>query len=118
MKGRLLWSVASWTNSPYVQVFRSGCNLHGVLYYPAPEGVRPGVRLKVIANSVDDFDYLTILKNEIKRVEKIDNNNSLLKEAKEVLQNKFYLKANLTGNAFLKQRNKVGEYIEKLKHVK
>ena len=118
MKGRLLWSVASWTNSPYVQVFRSGCNLHGVLYYPAPEGIRPGVRLKVIANSVDDFDYLTILKDEIKRVEKINPNNLVLKEAKELLQDKFYLKSNLTGNAFLKKRNKVGECIEKLKSIK
>ncbi|MBO7328517.1 MAG: DUF4091 domain-containing protein [Lentisphaeria bacterium] len=113
MNGWLLWSVASWTNSPYIQVFRSGCNLHGVMYYPAPEGVRPGVRLKVLADAVDDFDYLCILRKECKNAKSSGKSPELVEEAEKLLNDKFFLDPALSGSTYLKKRNQVGELIEK-----
>ena len=118
MKGRLLWSVASWTNSPYIQTFRSGQNLHGVLYYPAPEGIRPGIRLKVIADAVDDFDYLCILKSEAARVKSSGKAAELVAEAEKLLDDKFYLNKELAGDEYLQKRNQAGILIEKLSRIK
>lgn len=116
MTGRLLWSVASWTNSPYIQTFRSGCNLHGVLYYPAPEGLREGVRLKVVADAVDDFDYLCILREEVAKAVKAGRSPELTAEAEALLQDQFFLDPALTGNFFRQKRNRVGELIEKIRN--
>lgn len=118
MKGRLLWSVASWTNSPYIQTFRSGQNLHGVLYYPAPEGIRPGIRLKVIADAVDDFDYLCILKSEAARVKSSGKASVLVAEAEKLLDDKFFLDSKLSGAEYLQKRNQAGVLIEKLSRIK
>ena len=114
MKGRLLWSVASWTTSPYVNVFRSGKNLHGILYYPAPEGVRPGVRLKVIADAVDDFDYLSILKRESEKAAKSGKKTALVQQSAALLKDKFFMKDDISAGEYLKKRNLAGELIEKL----
>lgn len=117
MKGRLLWSVASWTSSPYVSVFRSGKNLHGVLYYPAPEGVRPGVRLKVIADAVDDFDYLSILKSESEKAAKSGKQTEAVRQAAALLKDKFFLNPDISAGDYLKKRNLAGELIEKLRKI-
>ena len=64
MTGCLLWSCAPLTKNPYKQPFRSGTNLHGVLYYPTQgkNGLVPSIRLETFADAVDDYDYLTLLK--------------------------------------------------------
>ena len=64
MTGCLLWSCAPLTKNPYKQPFRSGTNLHGVLYYPTQgkNGLVPSIRLETFADAIDDYDYLTLLK--------------------------------------------------------
>ena len=118
MTGRLLWSVASWTNSPYIQVFRSGKNLHGVLYYPAPEGIRPGVRLKVLADAVDDFDYLCILRDEAAKAKAAGKNPELIAEAETLLKDKFFADPGLSGEKYVQKRNQAGILIEKFRQAK
>ena len=117
MKGCLLWSVASWTSSPYVQPFRSGTNLTGVFFYPSPEGLRPGVRFKVMSDASEDFDYLCILREEVRKAGNGKRAGALVKEAESILGNKFYLGKTVSAPDYQARRSRVGELIEKLKHA-
>ena len=118
MKGCLLWSVASWTSSPYVQPFRSGTNLTGVFFYPSPEGLRPGVRFKVMSDASEDFDYLCILREEVRKAKAAGRPADLVKEAETILSDKFYLGKTVSAPDYQARRSRVGELIEKLKQAK
>ena len=115
MNGCLLWSVASWTSSPYVQPFRSGTNLTGVLFYPSPEGLRPGIRFKIMSDASEDFDYLCILREEVRKAKTAGRSAGLVKEAETILSDKFYLGKTISAPDYQVRRNRVGELIEKLK---
>ena len=117
MNGLLLWSVASWTNSPYIQTFRSGCNIHGVFFYPAPEGVRPGARWKVLSDAVDDFDYLCILRSETEKARAAGIAPELVAAAEKLFKDEFFRSKDLTGSMLLKRRNEAGTLIEKFRNI-
>ncbi len=117
MNGLLLWSVASWTNSPYIQTFRSGCNIHGVFFFPAPEGVRPGARWKVLSDAVDDFDYLCILRSEMEKARAAGKAPELVAAAEKLFKDEFFRSNDLTGSMLLKRRNDAGVLIEKFRNI-
>ena len=115
MNGCLLWAVASWTTSPYVQPFRSGTNLTGVFFYPAPEGLRPGVRFKIMSDASNDFDYLCILREEVRKAKAAKRAPELVKQAEAVLTDRFVFGKTISAPDYLARRNRAGELIEKLK---
>ena len=115
MNGCLLWSVAAWTTSPYATPFRSGTNLTGVMFYPAPEGVRPGARFKMMSDAVDDFDYLYFLREEVRKAKQEKRDAKLVREAEKLLADQFYLKKGLTAAIYQANRFKAGELIEQFR---
>ncbi|MBR4666774.1 MAG: DUF4091 domain-containing protein, partial [Lentisphaeria bacterium] len=115
MNGCLLWSVAAWTTSPFSTPFRSGTNLTGVMFYPAPEGVRPGARFKMMSDAVDDFDYLYFLREEVKKAKQEKRDAKLVREAEKLLADQFYRKKGLTAGIYQANRFKAGELIEKFR---
>lgn len=112
MTGCLLWSCAPLSKNPFKQPFRSGTNLHGVLYYPVAgkNGLVPSIRLETFADAVEDFDYLSMLKEAASEAEKRGADAGMVAEARKVLampipQNSEELKA---------RREMIGSLIEKL----
>lgn len=113
MTGCLLWSCAPLSKNPFKQPFRSGTNLHGVLYYPVKgkDGLVPSIRLETFADAVDDYDYLCLLKNAASEAEKSGKMPETVAEAKKVLD----MPIPQTPAELLSRRNKIGELIEVLK---
>ncbi len=72
LSGLLYWKVDGWTSSPWTNVNNAGtyssANFPGeaMLVYPGSTvgitGVAPSMRLKWIRDGVDDYDYITLLK--------------------------------------------------------
>lgn len=118
MTGCLLWSTACWTVSPYTQPYRSGTNLTGLLFYPSPEGIRPGARFKMMADAVEDYEYLYILRDEMQKAKKAKRNAALVKQAEALLADPFYGGKDLTGEKYQQKRTLAGDLIEKLRKVK
>ena len=118
MNGCLLWAVASWTASPYDRPFRSGTNLTGVFFYPAKEGVRPGARFKMMSDAAEDFEYLTILREEVRKAKAEKRADALVKRAEKLLADRFFMKGGLTPAEYLARRLEAGELIEGLRHAR
>jgi hypothetical protein len=69
--GLLYWSVNYWTRDPYrhAQNTRWGDHGNGLLWYPGPDGPVPSIRLEVLRDGMDDYDYLAMLADEVARVD-------------------------------------------------
>ncbi len=65
LKGLLYWSVDYWTTNPYQNPMNTpwGQNGNGSLYYPGANGPVSSIRVEVVRDSVDDYEYLVILSN-------------------------------------------------------
>ena len=117
MSGCLLWAVASWTASPYDLPFRSGTNLTGVFFYPAPEGVRPGARFKMMADAAEDFEYLFILREEVRKAKAAKRSPELVERAEKLLSDAFFRKSGLTPAECLLHHLEAGELIEQFRRL-
>ncbi|MBE6378042.1 MAG: DUF4091 domain-containing protein [Lentisphaerae bacterium] len=111
MTGCLLWSCAPLSKNPFKQPFRSGTNLHGVLYYPVKgkNGLVPSVRLENFADAVDDFDYLSMLK----KAANDSKGTPLAIEAEKLLS----MPLPQTPEELISRRRKIGELIEAISKV-
>ena len=63
MKGLLYWSVNYWTTNPYQDPMNTKWqqNGNGSLYYPGPNGPVPSLRLEVLRDGMEDYEYLARL---------------------------------------------------------
>jgi len=64
-QGLLYWHVNYWSGEdPWRNpaTFAKDQNGNGSLYYPAPDGPVPSIRLEVLRDGLDDYDYLETLK--------------------------------------------------------
>ena len=125
IKGFLYWCVNWW---PYVDPFKDtnntqwGQNGNGLLYYPGPEGPMASIRLEVLRDGLEDYEYLYLLKVIAEAVEAKGPNSQeqgLLGEAEKLLQVDSPIADSMTrftkdSKAFLERRDKIGEAIEKL----
>jgi hypothetical protein len=68
--GFLYWSVNFWTKDPYRDPMNTPWGQHGngLLFYPGPDGPVPSIRLALLRDGVDDYDYLSLLADEVARV--------------------------------------------------
>ncbi len=108
MTGCLLWSCAPLSKNPFKQPFRSGTNLHGVLYYPVKgkNGLVPSIRLETFADAVDDYDYLSLLKQRVSASPK----KKAAAEAEKLLQ----APPPANPDELTARRLRIGELIEQL----
>ena len=63
LKGLLYWSVNYWTTNPYQDPMNTKWqqNGNGSLYYPGPNGPVPSLRLEVLRDGMEDYEYLARL---------------------------------------------------------
>ena len=110
MTGCLLWSCAPLSKNPFKQPFRSGTNLHGILYYPVKgkNGLVPSMRLENFADAVDDFDYLSLLKNSVDKLKKSGKKDQFTAEAEKLLA----MPIPQTPDELTSRRKRIGELIE------
>jgi hypothetical protein len=117
--GLLYWNTVNWRRgNPWEKAETlKGRNGDGSLFYPGPTGPLPSIRLEILRDGIEDYDYLTILDKMLK-----DNNekipSSLYLKAKKLLDIK-----NLCGDlrnysrdseAYIKRREAIGNMIDKL----
>ncbi len=72
--GLLYWSVNYWTTNPYVEPMNTRWkqNGNGSLYYPGPDGPVPSLRLEVLRDGIEDYEYLALLRQAIVRLEALE----------------------------------------------
>jgi|GEM_PF-661917 len=88
IKGLLYWCVDYWTTNPYEQPMNRepGHNGNGSLYYPGPRGPVPSIRLEVLRDGMEDYEYLALLAEAVRKAESSGQANAeLIAEAKQVL---------------------------------
>lgn len=97
-QGVLLWSVINWFVNPWIEPYYGAVNCCGCAVYPVAEGLASSIRMEAIADAVEDFDYLAILK------EKFTTDGTKLSEkqrhrAEQILSDKhFYGKIKNSGD--------------------
>ncbi|MBI3997050.1 MAG: DUF4091 domain-containing protein [Candidatus Omnitrophica bacterium] len=125
IRGLLYWSVNYWTTNPYEQPMNTPWqqNGNGSLYYPGPEGPRPSLRLEVLRDGMEDYEYLSRLRELIQsakaggridaatlaRAEQLVNVNDGFVESLRVYSN--------DPAVLLAQRQAIAEMIEKLQNI-
>jgi len=60
LTGLLYWSVNYWTTNPYEEPMNTpwAQNGNGSLYYPGPDGPVPSIRLAILRDGMEDYEYL------------------------------------------------------------
>ena len=128
IKGLLYWCVNWW---PFVDPFEDtnntqwGQNGNGLLYYPGPEGPIPSLRLEVLRDGLEDYEYLYLLKVIVGTVRAMGleaRAGELLKEAEELAEVDASLARSMTdftkdARVLLGRRERIGVMIEKLGHI-
>lgn len=68
--GLLYWSVNYWTTDPYKNPMNTRWNQNGngSLFYPGPEGPVGSVRLEVLRDGIEDYEYLMLLRKQSDKV--------------------------------------------------
>ncbi|MDP3703347.1 MAG: DUF6067 family protein [Candidatus Omnitrophota bacterium] len=69
LNGLLYWSVNYWTTNPYQDPMNTKWqqNGNGSLYYPGPDGPVPSIRLEVLRDGMEDYEYLHRLAEVVAR---------------------------------------------------
>ncbi len=91
IRGLLYWCVNWW---PFVDPFKSAANTkweqngNGLLFYPGEKGPIASLRLEIIRDSIEDYEYLTLLKKLVTWIEKkgiVDQFQEQYFKAKELI---------------------------------
>lgn len=90
IKGLLYWCVNWWTVNPYQSVANTnwGQNGNGLLYYPGENGPVSSLRLELIRDGIEDYEYFFLLGQRIKQLETKESNPAIkaaLDKAKALL---------------------------------
>lgn len=96
-----------------------GSNGDGILVYPGPHGPLPSVRLEIIRDGLEDYDYLTMLKQYRDKAEKGKRFNELVGEADELLDISSFAgdmtRFSRDARDILERRRDIGGLLEKFK---
>ena len=117
--GLLYWNTTNWRQgNPWekADTYR-GANGDGSLFYPGPVGPLPSIRLEILRDGVDDYDYLVILEKLLK-AHKGKIPEKLRSEAGKLLNIKAICgdlrNYSRDSEAYLKRREAIGNMIDKL----
>lgn len=85
--GILYWATAIFNpDDPFVNN-ANGVNGDGVLQYPAEDGSPlASIRLKVICDGMEDYEYMVLLKNAVAEAKKQKRSPEAVAEAEELLK--------------------------------
>ncbi|MEI6167941.1 MAG: DUF4091 domain-containing protein [bacterium] len=112
--GRYVYSTCRWTEDVYKKNWTSG-NYMGCVVYPGPHGITTSIRLETLRDAVEDYDYLALLRERVRR---IDNSRQMpagpIEQAKAILEDpKLAEKVNTTITLH-EMRNRLADLIEQL----
>ncbi len=122
IKGLLYWCVNFWRVNPWETAMNTAWqqNGNGLLYYPGEDGPVPSLRLELIRDGMEDYEYLYLLNELVKRAErqKSKDINNLIIRAKKLLKLNGIVNT-LSGytknpEELLERRREIGDMIEKL----
>lgn len=109
--GQLLWSVAAWGYQP--PDYRAlGNNALAMMLYPTPEGPTTSIRWENLRDGLEDYDYLTLLRQRMNAArERKGVDGDLLEEARRIVEDPL-LHARLTDTLTLEAlRQRIAELI-------
>ncbi|HRV05035.1 MAG TPA: DUF4091 domain-containing protein [Candidatus Ratteibacteria bacterium] len=114
MDGRYVYSTCRWTDDVYKKNWTTG-NYMGCVVYPGPYGITTSIRMETMRDAVDDFDYLSILKETVVKAETSGKVKAeVIAEAKSIIGDpKIAGKVN-TVEKINEMRDKIADLIEKL----
>ena len=85
--GILYWATAIFNAEDPFNNSAYGANGDGVLQYPAEDGSPlPSLRLKVICDGMEDYEYMVLLKNAVAEAKKQKRSPEAVAEAEELLK--------------------------------
>jgi hypothetical protein len=66
-KGLLYWCVNFWNGDPWENPanYTEDQNGNGALYYPGPQGPIPSIRMEVLRDGMEDYEYLHVLRERL-----------------------------------------------------
>ena len=127
IRGVLYWCVNWW---PFVNPFKSAANTkweqngNGLLFYPGQDGPIASLRLEVIRDGLEDYEYLILLREKIDLLREkglVNRFENLYKKANELLDASTlvtsmfdYIRDNET---LLKRRDNIGQIIEEIDKI-
>ena len=126
IRGLLYWCVNFWRVNPWETAMNTVWqqNGNGLLYYPGENGPVPSLRLELIRDGMEDYEYLYLLSELVKRAEKQkskDINNNLIVRAKKLLKLNGLINTlsdyTKKPQDLLKRRREIGDMIEKLNGI-
>jgi len=112
IKGLLYWSVNRWSTNPWDNPMNFyDQNGNGFLYYPLSFKLVPSLRLEVLRDGLEDYEYLYLLstvrdklEGDTKEIDDLSKCRGLISSPSEFLQDP---------DSIYNYRQKIAEYIEK-----
>lgn len=85
--GLLYWNVNFWRRDPWARAdnFVDGQNGNGALYYPAAWGPVPSLRLALLRDGMEDYEYLHALATAVSEARRDGGDAGLIRNAEELL---------------------------------
>jgi hypothetical protein len=117
--GLLYWNTTNWRfgHPRKNNMGWKGSNGDGILFYPGNNAPLPSLRLEILRDGIDDYDYLAILDKILKK-NKGKIPSKLYSEAKSLLNIKALCgdlrNYSRDSEAYLKRREAIGNMIDKL----
>jgi hypothetical protein len=126
LKGFLIWGSVDWrtlkisdTGSEIsYELYNQSSNGDGFLLYPAGrslyDGLMPSIRLELMRDGIEDWEYFHLLDEKTKCIEKYKSNQTAQKLILESRQLLDIQKENIDTHFVLKNRKMIAEQIEKI----
>jgi len=85
IEGFLYWCVNYWTVNPWEDTFNTPWqqNGNGLLFYPGEDGPVSSIRLEVLRDGIEDYEYFCLLKKKIDQLKGRDNYRDFLQTINE-----------------------------------
>jgi predicted MPP superfamily phosphohydrolase len=122
--GLLFWVVNYWKQDPWKNpaTFANDQNGNGVLYYPSVDGPVPSIRLEVLRDGIEDYEYLHLLGQLLEEARARGVEPGLIAQAARLLTVDPALVESLRNyskdpQVLLRQRDDIAFVIEKLQRA-
>jgi len=112
--GQLLWTIAQWSVNPWDNPWYSASNGNALLYYPHASGFVETLRLEAYTDAVEDYEYLTLLRNAAEGLASQDPQSPLIVEARSIYNAVDLGQKHERSNDLLEARQRIAELIMRI----
>jgi hypothetical protein len=111
--GRYVYSSCRWTKNVYEKNWTSG-NYMGCAIYPAPDGYATSIRFETMRDGVEDYDYLSVLRQALQRASRNGLDGAKITAARRLLEDRKLADRVHTVEGLHKLRSELARLIEGL----